>query len=159
MKSMAANARPPATGSPWPTVQSAPSFTMSSVAGRPWSAARRTHEATAQVIAANVDVICLVTSANRDLNPRRIERYLTAVWESGAEPVVVLNKVDLVADVAPLIDSIAAVALAVPVVQVSALTGAGVDHLPYPCGVWSHRWPRRFVWSRQVVADQPAGGA
>jgi ribosome biogenesis GTPase len=86
-------------------------------------------EATAQVIAANVDVICLVTSANRDLNPRRIERYLTAVWESGAEPVVVLNKVDLVADVAPLIDSIAAVALAVPVVQVSALTGAGVDEL------------------------------
>ena len=86
-------------------------------------------EATAQVIAANVDVICLVTSANRDLNPRRIERYLAAVWESGAAPVVVLNKVDLVADVATLIDTIGAVALAVPIVQVSALTGVGVDAL------------------------------
>ena len=86
-------------------------------------------EATAQVIAANVDVICLVTSANRDLNPRRIERYLTAVWESGAAPVVVLNKVDLVEDLAPLIDTIASVALAVPIVQVSALTGIGIDAL------------------------------
>ena len=86
-------------------------------------------EATAQVIAANVDVICLVTSANRDLNPRRIERYLTAVWESGAAPVVVLNKVDLVADAVPLLDDIAAVALAVPIVQVSALTGIGIDVL------------------------------
>ncbi len=86
-------------------------------------------EAIAQVIAANVDVICLVTSANRDLNPRRIERYLTAVWESGASPVVVLNKVDLVADVAALIDTIASVALAVPIVEVSALTGVGIDAL------------------------------
>src|ERR687894_784324 len=86
-------------------------------------------DATAQMIAANVDVFCLVTSANRDLNPRRSERYLAAVWESGATPVVVLNKVDLVVDVAPLIDTLASVALAVPVVQVSALTGAGIDVL------------------------------
>ena len=86
-------------------------------------------DGTPQVVAANVDVICIVTSANRDLNPRRIERYLTAVWESGATPVVVLNKVDLVADVAPLIDTIASVAMAVPIVQVSAFTGVGIDAL------------------------------
>jgi ribosome biogenesis GTPase len=82
-----------------------------------------------QVIAANVDVFCVVTSANRDLNVRRIERYLTAVWESGATPVIVLNKVDLVEDVAPLLAEIETVALAVPVIQVSALTGAGLDGL------------------------------
>jgi ribosome biogenesis GTPase len=82
-----------------------------------------------QVIAANLDVICVVTSANRDLNPRRVERFLTAVWESGATPVVVLNKVDLAADVRPMIEAIEAVALAVPVVRVSALTGAGLDDL------------------------------
>jgi ribosome biogenesis GTPase len=86
-------------------------------------------DATAQMIAANVDVFCLVTSANRDLNPRRIERYLTAVWESGATPVIVLNKVDLVDDLEPLAQAIAPVALGVPTVEVSALTGVGIDAL------------------------------
>ena len=86
-------------------------------------------DATAQMIGANVDVFCLVTSANRDLNPRRIERYLTAVWESGANPTVVLNKVDLVDDLAPLSQEIGSVALGVPVVEVSALTGVGIDAL------------------------------
>jgi ribosome biogenesis GTPase len=86
-------------------------------------------EASAQMIAANVDVFCLVTSANRDLNPRRIERYLTAVWESGANPVVVLNKVDLVDDLTPLRQAISAVTLGVPVVELSALTGTGIDML------------------------------
>ncbi len=74
----------------------------------------------AQVIAANVDVYFVVTSANRDLNPRRLERYISAVWDSGARPVVVLNKVDLVDDIAPLIHEIEAVAPAVTVVGVSA---------------------------------------
>lgn len=86
-------------------------------------------EATAQAIAANVDVFGLVSSANRDLNPRRIERYLTAVWDSGATPVIVLNKVDLVEDVWPLLERIEPVALGVPVVQVSALTGEGIETL------------------------------
>ena len=54
-----------------------------------------------QVIAANVDTIFLVTALGEvksDLNPRRLERYLTMVWEAGAVPVVVLNKADLSAD-------------------------------------------------------------
>ncbi len=86
-------------------------------------------EATGQAIAANVDVFGLVSSANRDLNPRRIERYLTAVWDSGATPVIVLNKVDLVEDVWPLLERIEAVSLGVPVVRVSALTGEGIEAL------------------------------
>ena len=45
-----------------------------------------------QVLAANVDTIFLVTALTRDLNPRRLERYLTMVWEAGATPVVVLSK-------------------------------------------------------------------
>ena len=48
-----------------------------------------------QVIAANVDVYFVVTSANRDFNIRRLERYIAAVWDSGAKPVIVLNKIDL----------------------------------------------------------------
>jgi ribosome biogenesis GTPase / thiamine phosphate phosphatase len=86
-------------------------------------------DATPQMIAANVDVFCLVTSANRDLNPRRIERYLAAVWESGANPIIVLNKVDLVDDLAPLSQAISSVALGVLTVEVSALTGVGIDSL------------------------------
>ena len=86
-------------------------------------------EATAQMIAANVDVFCLVTSANRDLNPRRIERYLAAVWESGANPVIVLNKVDLVDDRTAMSQEIGSVALGVPIIEVSALTGLGIDAL------------------------------
>jgi ribosome biogenesis GTPase len=48
-----------------------------------------------QIIAANVDTIFLVTALTQDLNPRRLERYLTMVWDAGAMPVVVLNKADL----------------------------------------------------------------
>ncbi|MCC7023493.1 MAG: ribosome small subunit-dependent GTPase A [Thermomicrobiales bacterium] len=88
----------------------------------------------AQVIAANVDRFFVVTSANRDLNIRRIERYLTAVWESGAAPVIVLNKVDLVEDAAPLIAEIASVALGVPIVPVSAITGTGLNALQEQIG-------------------------
>ena len=49
----------------------------------------------AQVVAANVDAVVVVTSLNSDFNPRRLERYLVLAWESGAAPVVVLNKADL----------------------------------------------------------------
>lgn len=85
--------------------------------------------AKSQLIAANLDLVGVVTSANRDLNPRRIERYLTAVWDSGATPLVILNKVDLVADAGPWIEEAQAVALGVPIVPVSALTGRGLDAL------------------------------
>jgi ribosome biogenesis GTPase len=51
-----------------------------------------------QVICTNVDLVLIVTSADQDFNLRRIERYLTAVRQSGAEPVVVISKSDLVSD-------------------------------------------------------------
>jgi ribosome biogenesis GTPase len=89
-----------------------------------------------QMIAANVDVFLIVTSANRDLNQRRLERYLTAIWDSGAEPVVVLNKTDL-ADaetVDAMVARIGEVNLGVTVVAVSAATGAGMDGLARQLG-------------------------
>jgi ribosome biogenesis GTPase len=82
-----------------------------------------------QVVAANVDVFFVVTSANRDLNPRRIERYLTAVGESGARAVIVLNKVDLVPDPAPLVALLEPVALGTQIVPVSARDGSGLAAL------------------------------
>ena len=82
-----------------------------------------------QVVAANVDVFFVVTTANRDFNERRLERYVTAVWNSGAQPVVVLNKIDLDVDLDPLLEAIARAALGVPLVRASAATGAGLDEL------------------------------
>ena len=51
-----------------------------------------------QVLAANVDTIFLVTALGEDLSARRLERYLTMVWDAGAVPVILLNKSDLSAD-------------------------------------------------------------
>jgi len=84
-----------------------------------------------QVLAANVDTIFLVSSLNRDLNIRRLERYLATAWESGANPAIVLNKADLcpVEDRAELLAGVEAVAFGVPVHTVSAVTGEGLDEL------------------------------
>lgn len=87
-----------------------------------------------QVLAANIDTIFLVSSLNRDLNMRRLERYLATAWESGAEPAIVLNKADLcpVDERAELVAEVEAVAFGVPVHTVSAVTGEGLDELrPY----------------------------
>jgi ribosome biogenesis GTPase / thiamine phosphate phosphatase len=82
-----------------------------------------------QVLAANVDVVFLVAGLDGDLNLRRLERYLTTVWNSGAEPIVVLSKADLCDDVESALLSVAGVAIGVPVHVVSGLTGEGVDEL------------------------------
>ena len=82
-----------------------------------------------QPLAANVDVAFVVTSANQDLNPRRLERYLTTVRDGGATPVIVINKTDLVADMAPMIAAAVAVADGAPVIATSAVTAGGGDGL------------------------------
>ena len=85
-----------------------------------------------QIIAANVDTIFLVQSLNRDLNPRRLERYLALLWESGAEPVVVLSKADLCDDPEPLLEEVHASARGVSVHVTSAVEENGLDVLrPY----------------------------
>ena len=73
-----------------------------------------------QVVAANIDVVFLVSGLDHDFNPRRIERYLVTAWESGASPVIVLNKSDLVADAAAFVADVSALAAGVPVHAVSA---------------------------------------
>lgn len=81
----------------------------------------------AQVVAANVDVVFIVTSLNQDLSLRRIERYLIATRESGARPVVLLSKSDLVADPAVSIAEVEAVAAGAAVLAYSAKTEEGLD--------------------------------
>jgi ribosome biogenesis GTPase / thiamine phosphate phosphatase len=82
-----------------------------------------------QVVAANVDTVFLVTAFGSDLNPRRIERYLTAAWDSGATPVIVVNKLDLSVDPAGELAAVETVSMGVPIVAVSASTGDGLDGL------------------------------
>jgi ribosome biogenesis GTPase / thiamine phosphate phosphatase len=82
-----------------------------------------------QVVAANVDTAFLVTDCGLDFNPRRLERYLTAAWDSGAAPVVVLTKADLAADPAATVEEAQSVAFGVPVHAVSSVTGTGLEEL------------------------------
>jgi ribosome biogenesis GTPase len=88
-----------------------------------------------QVVAANVDTVFLVSAFAHDLNARRMERYLTAAWESGAEPVIVLNKTDLALDPVAEAAAIEAVAFGVPVHLVSANSGDGLGTLERYLGV------------------------
>jgi ribosome biogenesis GTPase len=76
-----------------------------------------------------VDVGLLVAGLDGDLNVRRIERYLAVVRSGGVAPVVVLNKADLLADPLERAHEVWAVAPGVPVVAISATTGAGLDEV------------------------------
>ena len=86
-------------------------------------------ETVEQVLGANVDVLFLVQGLDRDFNIRRIERYMTIAWDSGAQPVIVLNKADLCNDLDAKIAETTETAKGAPVVAVSALTGEGVEAL------------------------------
>ena len=82
-----------------------------------------------QVVAANVDLVFIVTSLNEDLNLRRLERYLILARESGAEPVVLLTKSDLARDVDDAVADLRTVTFDVPVLALSSVTGEGLDEL------------------------------
>ena len=85
-----------------------------------------------QVVAANVDTIFLVTALAEDLNPRRLERYLTVVRDAGAVPVVVLNKTDLSADPEAQAADVRTRLPFVDVLAISAKQGDGLSALdPY----------------------------
>ena len=85
-----------------------------------------------QVIAANVDIVFVMLGLDRDFNVRRVERYLAAVWDSGATPVVLLNKSDLCRTVDARIDELQHAAMGVTVHAVSALNADGLAMLqPY----------------------------
>jgi len=82
-----------------------------------------------QVLAANVDVAFIVTSLDADFNTRRVDRYLTTIWDGGARPVVLLTKLDLCEDAAVYMREMEAAAPGVAVLALSAVTGAGMEAL------------------------------
>ena len=82
-----------------------------------------------QIVGTNIDTIFLVTSLNQDFNPRRIERYLTIAWDSGASPVVLLTKTDLCDDLGNKLEEVLEVSSGVPVHAVCAIQGEGLEEL------------------------------
>ncbi|MBO0799020.1 MAG: ribosome small subunit-dependent GTPase A [Blastocatellia bacterium] len=104
---------------------------------RPWRGAIGARERACACIAFyiifrstdNVDIIFLVTSLNQDFNTRRIERYLSAAWESGAIPVIVLTKTDLCHCVEAKVAEVEAVAGDAPILAICAIKGEGIEAL------------------------------
>ncbi len=88
------------------------------------------HATREQVLAANVDVAFLMQSLPLDFNARRLERYLAMAWESGAQPVVLLTKIDLVDDHSSYLAEAEAITFgSCPVHPLSARTGEGLDEV------------------------------
>ena len=87
---------------------------------------------TEQVVAANIDTVFLCMSLNQDFNIRRLERYLSAAWDSGAVPVIVLTKSDLCADLVPYLRAVEQSAVGTEVVVTSGVEQDGFEKLlPY----------------------------
>lgn len=83
----------------------------------------------AQVIAANLDLLFVVTDVDKDFNPRRLERYLTLARDSGVRPLIILNKADLTVRPAELVRDVEAIAGGASVLPVSAIDGTGIDRI------------------------------
>jgi ribosome biogenesis GTPase len=82
-----------------------------------------------QIVAANVDIVFLIQSLNRDFNMRRLERYMITAWESGAMPVVVLTKADCCDKVEDKVSIVYATVPGVDVHAISCLTGEGIPEI------------------------------
>ena len=82
-----------------------------------------------QTVAANFDYVFIMQSLNLDFNPKRLERYLTLAWQSGATPVILLTKADLVEDYWEYLTQVDRVAAGVNIHVVSAHTGQGLNRL------------------------------
>ncbi|HEX5475515.1 MAG TPA: ribosome small subunit-dependent GTPase A [Vicinamibacterales bacterium] len=82
-----------------------------------------------QIVAANIDIVFLVAGLDDEFNPRRLERYLLTAWNSGAAPVIVLNKADLVDDPAAVASEVERLAPGVSVIVVSARQPGSLDPL------------------------------
>jgi ribosome biogenesis GTPase / thiamine phosphate phosphatase len=119
----------PAVGD-WVVVVDAPGerFAIEALLPRRTKVSRKTPwlKAEEHILVANVDMVFLVSGLDADFNPRRLERYLIAAWDSGADPVIVLTKLDVLDDPAKLAEA-EEVAVGVPVLPVSNVTGEGID--------------------------------
>lgn len=98
------------------------------------------NQASEQIIAANIDTVFICMSLNEDYNLRRLERYLTIAWDSGATPVVVLTKADLAANIELKLAEIGEIAIGVDVLTTSSVTHEGDDAM------------KKYLYQGQTVA-------
>ncbi|MBO6555852.1 MAG: ribosome small subunit-dependent GTPase A [Pseudomonadales bacterium] len=82
-----------------------------------------------QIVASNIDTVFIVSGLDDDFNPNRIERYLLLSWDSGANPVIVLNKADLCDNLEERLKELESIAMGAPVHVMSALDKAGTEVL------------------------------
>jgi ribosome biogenesis GTPase len=82
-----------------------------------------------QVLAANIDVVAICEPAYPDPTLARVERMLALAWQSGGRPAVIVTKADLADDLESTIADVAALALGVPVITVTATQGQGIDEV------------------------------
>jgi ribosome biogenesis GTPase len=82
-----------------------------------------------QVIAANIDTVFICMSLNNDFNLRRLERYLSVAWDSGATPVIVLTKADLCTEIAARLREVSTIAIGVDVLVTTSLSNDGYQTL------------------------------
>lgn len=82
-----------------------------------------------QIIAANLDMVLIVTALENDFSLRRIERYLTLAYDNEIKPLIVLSKADLCQDLPAKIAEVESIAFGVDIVAVSSLNGYGISEL------------------------------
>jgi ribosome biogenesis GTPase / thiamine phosphate phosphatase len=84
-----------------------------------------------QALAANIDVVLVLVPLDRDISPRQIERFLALAWDSGAQPILVLTKRDLVDDktAATALAAVEAISSDLDVITASVISGLGVDRI------------------------------
>lgn len=80
-----------------------------------------------QIIASNIDTVFLCMSLDQDFNLRRMERYLTIAWDSGATPVIVLTKSDLCADIQKYLSQVSSISMLADTIVCSAVDIDGLD--------------------------------
>ena len=109
-----------------------------------------------QLLCVNMDLAAVVVGVQPLPALSRVERLVALAWESGAQPLVVLTKADLVTDAADVAEDVAAAAPGVEVLVVSSVSGRGGRGPARAAGGVPHPGARRRLRARQVVADQRA---
>ena len=105
-------------------------------------------QATPQALAANIDSVLVVVALDVAYNPRRMDRFLSLAWASGAEPVIVLTKTDRCADLDEAMDAVREHVVGAQMLALSARTGEGL------AGLERHLAPGRTV----VLIGQSGAG-
>ncbi|HHX24810.1 MAG TPA: ribosome small subunit-dependent GTPase A [Thermoanaerobacterales bacterium] len=82
-----------------------------------------------QVVASNIDTVFICMSINNDFNPRRLERYISIAWDSGATPVVVLTKSDLCHYIEAKLDQISSITIGVDVLVTTSISKDGYSSI------------------------------